>query len=147
MTPVTRADVVACARRWIGTPYVERQRLRGVGVDCVGLLIGVARDLGFMPRDFEVPAYTGMPDGVSLVRQCDLYLDRIGNRELIPGDVAVIVVDKAPQHLGIITPYRHGGNAIIHATNSHGIRKVIEVRLVWNNAQRFKLGYSFRGVV
>ena len=37
----TRTDVVAAAREWLGTPFHHQARLRGVGVDCVGLVIGV----------------------------------------------------------------------------------------------------------
>jgi len=36
-----RAAVVAEARSWIGTPYHHEARVKGVGVDCAQLLIGV----------------------------------------------------------------------------------------------------------
>ncbi len=37
------SDVVRTARTWLGTPYHHQGRLKGVGVDCAGLLIGVAQ--------------------------------------------------------------------------------------------------------
>lgn len=40
-----RADVVAEARAWLGTPYRHQGSLRGVGCDCLGLLRGVWRGL------------------------------------------------------------------------------------------------------
>lgn len=43
--PLTRAAVVAEARRWIGTPYHHQASLRGVGCDCLGLVRGVWRAL------------------------------------------------------------------------------------------------------
>lgn len=43
--PLSRAAVVAAARRWLGTPYLHQAALAGVGCDCLGLLRGVWRDL------------------------------------------------------------------------------------------------------
>jgi NlpC/P60 family putative phage cell wall peptidase len=42
---VTRAEIVAAARSWIGTPYRHQAALKGVGCDCLGLLIGVWREV------------------------------------------------------------------------------------------------------
>lgn len=36
-----REQVIAEARSWIGTPYVPKARVKGVGVDCGGLLYEV----------------------------------------------------------------------------------------------------------
>lgn len=40
-----RADIVAAARSWIGTPYHHQASVKGVGADCLGLIRGVWRDL------------------------------------------------------------------------------------------------------
>jgi NlpC/P60 family putative phage cell wall peptidase len=37
--------VVKAARGWIGTPYHHQQSAKGVGVDCLGLVRGVWREL------------------------------------------------------------------------------------------------------
>ena len=50
----SRADVVAAALAWTDTPFHHQARLKGVGVDCVGLVIGVARELGLIAPDFDV---------------------------------------------------------------------------------------------
>lgn len=53
---VTRAEVVAAARSWLGTPYRHQASVRGVGCDCLGLVRGVWRELyGFEPE--AAPAY------------------------------------------------------------------------------------------
>ena len=43
--PLTRARIVAQARRWIDTPYRHQASLRGVGCDCLGLVRGLWREL------------------------------------------------------------------------------------------------------
>ena len=40
---VSRAEIVAEARSWIGTPYRHQASLRGAGADCLGLIRGVYR--------------------------------------------------------------------------------------------------------
>lgn len=45
------------ARRWIGTPYVDQQTVRGAGCDCLGLVRGIWRAV-VGPEPTEVPPYT-----------------------------------------------------------------------------------------
>lgn len=53
----TRADIVAEARSWIGTPYRHQASLKSIGCDCLGLVRGVWR--GVIGEEPEVaPAYT-----------------------------------------------------------------------------------------
>ena len=49
--------VVAIASEWKGTPYVHQQSVKGAGCDCLGLLIGVFREVhGRLPE--KPPPYT-----------------------------------------------------------------------------------------
>lgn len=143
---ITRVDVVAAARAWLGTPFHHQARLKGVGVDCAGLLIGVGRELGIFAAEFDVPPYLPTPDGHSLLAACDRYMDGIDRDAMRPGDVLVMRVDVDPQHLGIVGDYRYGGLSLIHASNQRGVTAVIETRLVWSRRQRFVAAYQFRGV-
>lgn len=50
-------EIVAAARRWIGTPYVHQSAVLGAGCDCLGLLRGVWREtMGDEPE--AIPAYS-----------------------------------------------------------------------------------------
>ena len=53
-----RAQALAEARLWLGTPYQHGQSARGVGCDCLGLVRGVWRAL-YGAEPCAVPAYTG----------------------------------------------------------------------------------------
>src|SRR4051812_15046922 len=107
---VTRADVVAEARSWISVRYVHQHRSKVVGVDCAGLVICVARNLGLVSPDFDVNGYERSPDGQSLLATCDAFMDRIPLASLQPGDVIVYRFGHAPQHLGIVGDYLHAGH-------------------------------------
>ncbi|MFD2181426.1 NlpC/P60 family protein [Rhodoplanes azumiensis] len=89
-TLITREDIVAEARRWIGTPYRHQASLQGVGCDCLGLLRGVWRAFhGDEPE--PVPPYT--PDWAeatgrdTLVAAATRHLITIDAAAMRPGDV------------------------------------------------------------
>lgn len=141
----TAAEVIAAARGWIGTPFHHLGRLKGVGVDCAGLVIGVARDLGLIAPDFDIPVYSRRPDGHSMLAWCDQYMHRVDQMQI--GNVIVVIVDKDPQHLGIVTDHRNSGFGIIHAASrSDGTGSVIETRLMFSRAMRFVRAYRLPGV-
>lgn len=135
------------AREWLGTPYGHQQRMRGVLVDCAGLVIGVARELGLIAPEFDITAYPRSPDGKSLLEHCNQWMTRIAKNEMQPGDVIVIRWAKDPQHLGIVGDYVHGGLSMIHAYSdgsSHG--KVIEHHLGPAHLARFVASYRMPGI-
>lgn len=55
---IRRHQIIQIARTWIGTPYHHQASLRGVGVDCIGLVRGVYREL-YGSEAQDVPAYSG----------------------------------------------------------------------------------------
>lgn len=142
----TRAEVVRAARGWIGTPFCHQHRARGVGVDCAGLVIGVARELGLVAPDWDVTGYSRVPDGESLRRYCDEHLERAAEIQL--GGVVLIAwqPNGPPHHLGIVADYLHGGHSMIHAEGRRH-REVIETRLLFGPSMRFCGAYTFHGVV
>lgn len=138
---MTGADVVAEARRHIGTEWRHQGRLPGVALDCAGLVIVVARQLGVVPADFDVPGYSRNPDG-SMLHWCDVHMTRIAALEL--GAVLVLQTDREPQHLGFVGDYRHGGHSIIHASSLTG--DVTETRLMFARNLVLRGVYRLPGV-
>ena len=95
---VSRAQVVAEARTWLGTPWVHQHRSKGIAVDCAGLLIGVARTLGIVPPDMDVNGYARQADG-TLLAHCDRWMRRIQQADLQPGDVIELGVEGFPDFI------------------------------------------------
>lgn len=135
------SEIVQSARELLGTPFHHQGRISGVGVDCVGLVILVARKLGYVPSDFDFTGYPRYPDGKVLIEQLGLHLIEIAKPNMQIGDIVCVAFDKHPQHVGIIGDYRHGGFSIIHAAGKHG--KVIETRLMFSNSMKFVSAYRF----
>lgn len=112
---VSSADVIAAARSWIGTPYRDKGRRKGKGADCIGLLVGVAHELGL--SDWDIRAYTRHPRPEILLRHCDEQLVKTGRfrNDLRLADIIVARERSVITHLGIIAD---GDNpfSLIHAS-------------------------------
>ena len=142
-----REEIVAYARTLIDTPFHHAARLPGVGVDCAGVLVLAARRCVLVAQDFDLPPYTGTPDGKTMLEWCNRYMGaRVEKAAMQPGDACVMVTDKFPQHLGVIGNVRGGGLSLIHASNTANPPRVVESRLTWMPNQRFVAAYSFPGV-
>lgn len=141
----TRAAIVAAARGWIGTPYMHQQRMRGVGIDCAGLVIAVARECGLVDEGFDLTGYAMQPDG-SLLGITDAHMCRVAAPQ--PGDVAVFRIEHEPQHLGIVADYVHGGLSVIHALDQRGHKRgrVVEHRIDDEWRSRIVAAYALPGV-
>ncbi len=100
----TREHVVAVARDYVGTPFAHQGRQKGVGIDCAGLVIGVALDLQL--SEYERTGYSRMPLGDDLRTICDKELIRRDTLAL--GCVALMRIARDPQHLAIVSDYPGG---------------------------------------
>lgn len=112
-------EIVAEAREWLRTPFVWQASLKGVGCDCKGLVVGVARELG---RPEAESLHARMADyasvSPSLLRAgLAANLQRVSEPE--PGDVLLMRFGGKPQHLGF-----YCGDAVIH-TYGKGPKMVI----------------------
>lgn len=135
-----RSAIVAEARSLLGTPFHHQGRLPGVGIDCVGVLIVVARRLGLVPPDFDVTGYTREADGVSLMARLRDHVVPVMRPQA--GDIGVYSWGQHPHHVGILVPYRDDF-AIVHAL-SQSPAMVKETRLLPHMRQRGV--FAFPGV-
>lgn len=119
--PIDRLDVCREAESWVGTPFRHQGRMKGVGVDCAGLVIEVAKVFWPCVRDYR--AYTRQPCPVLFLRLLDealIQLPAVG--AALPADVLVFAFDGAtPRHLGILLPdsrivhaYERAGRCVAH---------------------------------
>lgn len=135
-------QVVAEARRWIGTPYQHQCSVQGAGCDCLGLVRGIWRAvIGAEPE--AMPAYTqdwAEPSGQEVLLAAAL-------RWLQPqpaaaaGDVLLFRMrdGSIAKHLGIAA--ETGASAsFIHAYTGHG---VIESPLSGPWARRIVARFAF----
>ena len=104
----TRAEIVAEARTWLGTPFHHQASVKGVGGDCIGLVRGVARAVGF--RDpfatGEAQRFAGygpQPDARQLLEACRLFLRPIVISSAQAGDILLMRFCHEPQHFVLVS--------------------------------------------
>ncbi len=143
---VTRAEFIAKARSYVGTPFHHQGRVPGVGLDCPGPLICACWDLGLKPRSFDVTGYTALPDGRSLKAYCDEHMTPIDSDQMQAGDVILVRWQKGPpQHLGILFDHPLGGLAMVHADSVRS-RRVSETRVEFGRAMSLVQAYAVPGL-
>lgn len=138
----TRAEIVAEARSWLGTPFHHQGRVKGVGVDCAGLVVGVAKAFGILLADQQ--GYSRLPDGKTLQAACEIELVRIPTEAMQPGDVLLFRFQSVPHHVGLLGDYPGGGLSLIHAYNTIG--RVVEANLSAGDRRRIVAAYALPGV-
>ena len=124
--------IIAEARTWLGTPFQHQGRVKGQGVDCLGLLVGVARHLrlkdgkGTPLEHHDALAYGHYPDAKALQRALSQLLH---DRRVMPpeqGNIVLLRIDSHARHMAIVGVAEHY-KTLIHAYAP--ARKVVEHRL------------------
>lgn len=140
----TREEVVAEARRWIGTPFRAQHSARGLACDCAGLVLGVARELSLVPADYTLGAYSQQPYQGSTEGAIAVVCKRRRLPELAPGDVAEMDLGmRESHHVGIVGELR-GRLTLIHALTG---RKVVEHRIDAAWLRRIVGAWQLPGIV
>ena len=111
--------IIQEARTWVGTRYHDHARIKGVGVDCAQLLVGVFEGTGLAP-DVPVPnGYsTVVPNGSEYVDVILLYCNEIAENEAGPGDIALYQTSHGWMHSAIVVSWP---DHVIHAMEKRGV--------------------------
>ena len=140
---ITRMEVVEEARTWIDTPFKDQGYMKGLGVDCIGLIKGLARDLNLCKKDivhmadFTMP-YGKMPNRSIILPALNRHLVPIGRDELDIADIILYLGKHEPQHLAIKTDL-----GIIHSYQPFGAVKEHGMTGEWGNPSRMLAMYRF----
>lgn len=117
----SRDVVVQNARTWLGTPYRHQHATKGAGCDCLGLILGVYKEIAGRPLPKQPPKYSASwgegGDTEFLLDAANQFLvPSDGN--ISPGNVLIFRMfpNSIAKHCGIAT----SENSMIHAYNRVG---------------------------
>jgi NlpC/P60 family putative phage cell wall peptidase len=144
---ISREQIIAQARAWLGTRFQHQCSRRGIGVDCIGLIVGVGAELGLPEaerwrNDLRFKNYGGLPLPDKLLESCRDYLDPILVNEAKQGDVLLFTFVKEPMHFGFLS--RLDPRYVIHAYSPIG--RVVENILDKKWERRTLRAFHIRGV-
>jgi cell wall-associated NlpC family hydrolase len=112
MNKEQRTQVIAEAKSWLNTPYHNNAQVKGAGVDCAQLLVGIYVGAGIVPA-FD-PGY--YPAQFGLHRDEELFLSFVERYATAtsypqPGDCVLFQFGRCYSHGGIMVD----DTTIIHA--------------------------------
>jgi hypothetical protein len=128
--------VVEKARTWLNTPFHPQGRIKGIGCDCLGLILGVADEVdavsckyGRSLCNYDIETYSFLRDGKLLDNAMKTHLFEIQRThwmtEILIGYVLLLSFGKSHRHLAIVSEVMKDGQfRIIHSCL--GVRRVIE---------------------
>lgn len=124
-----KKDIAAEATSWIGTPFTHQGRMKGVGVDCIGLIVGVCKELDLKSdvrdqtngrvlslHEFDTPNYSRLPNRQALKENLERFCEPIPMENLNVGDIILFRMEHWPQHVGIVTEKTAEDLFFVHAT-------------------------------
>jgi cell wall-associated NlpC family hydrolase len=118
MTP-RQQQIIDAARSCIGTPFRHQGRCPGRGIDCAGVVVFVASQLGFAVRDVRGYHRTPHKGRLQKALEENPFLTQVAEPQ--PGDVLLLRIRHDPQHLAI-----YAGDSIVHSYETVG--RVLEER-------------------
>jgi NlpC/P60 family putative phage cell wall peptidase len=138
---VSRAEIIAEARSWIGTPYAHQASVKGIGCDCLGLVRGVWRAVyGEEPE--QPPPYSRdwaeAHGRETLAEAAGRHMIAVATDKIRPGDVLLFAMkENSPaKHCAILT----APGRMLHSIEAH---PVAEVSLWTGSGSRQRLRFAF----
>lgn len=142
------SDIISAAEEWIGTPFHQQGRQKQVGCDCIGLILGIAKEVGAISltnqpwSQCDVHAYDAMNDSTLLVELMPKYFMEV---PIFPGikpqqgDILLIQITDNQYHLSI----QSHNNKIIHSCSSIGRVICHKIIPTWKVIKVFSYKASF----
>lgn len=132
--------IIPEARKLIGTPFTHQGRNPSVGLDCIGFVLAVLKNIGVDLSDKDELGYSRIPSTFLLQEKFQASLFSIEKDQMQEGDIFLMRFGKFPQHTGFITQYDSNNFGVIHCYQQVG--KITEHLL--NDSWRSKIINIYR---
>lgn len=139
---ISREALCAEASTWVGTPYHHLQHAKGLGADCIGLIIGIAKAVGILASHWQPWTYSAewhVHNSEELLRGGVLQYGCTPVAVPQHGDILLFRFAHAAAHSAILMP----GNTMIHAVLNKQVRQE-PFAAKWRDI--FDSAYAFPGV-
>jgi cell wall-associated NlpC family hydrolase len=124
----------------MGTTFKHQGRVKGAGIDCVGLIICAGHELGIYHDDYV--NYPRFPDQAYLLKCMRETLDEKEIKNIEHGDVLLFKIGGLTQHTGIYC-VEDGVEYVLHAYEPAGAVVMHQLTDVWKRKIAHAFGYKF----
>ncbi|RJG10904.1 hypothetical protein D3879_14580 [Pseudomonas cavernicola] len=118
----TQEHILALARRCLLTPFRHQGRQIGIGLDCAGVAFYILDQLGLPYTDLTGYPRTPYKGMLKAAMDAQPSLRPVATPE--PGDILLMRITRAPQHVAIYSGLIDGHPHIIHSYST--VEKVVE---------------------
>jgi hypothetical protein len=124
-----RSLIFQKAREYFGTPFHQQGRVKGRGLDCVGIVLCVGEDLGLRYRDgrpigrFDYRDYGMYPVMDYMQEEAEKIFIKKELGAMIPGDILTVRAPFLVHHMAVVSQLKQG-LGMIHADG--GLGKIVE---------------------
>lgn len=113
-----RQRIINESRSWKGTPFKHQARLKSIGCDCIGLIVGVIKELnleinGRKITELDRQNYSRIPQGQLLKKSLDNIFPEA--KLVSEGDIFLMKFLNEPQHVGLVSCIDKNKISIIHS--------------------------------
>jgi hypothetical protein len=129
----SRAEIVAKAREYIGSKFQHQGRLKGHALDCVGLPLGVADELGVVDRGgvrmkrTDNANYSSQPLDGFVHAECQRRLIEKPICDMKDGDLVTLRNPIVPCHTAFVSSIR-GERYMIHANGERCVEHIMNMK-------------------
>ena len=116
----TDKQIIDVLNSWKGTKWIHGQSLKGVGTDCIQFVISAAKELEWLPSDYQSIKYNkdwALHNEISVLEQEIAKFAIKVSSPFQVGDVLLFIYGKCASHAGFYI----GNNMMIHAYQRGGI--------------------------
>lgn len=111
---MTRFELITELRTWEKTPWRHQGRMKGLGVDCIGLALAAADLAGMIRGRSEIelgipPNYGRIPHMGNFKAFLDANLLLIPVADAKIADLVLLAYRSQYTHVAVLTPWRHTG--------------------------------------
>lgn len=145
--------IVAEALSWVGTPYHHQAMVKGVGVDCAQLLVGIALNTDLIGEDDLAKVPLNYSPEWNLHNREEVMLgilETMGCSPVVgtpaPGDIVAFRVGRAYGHLGVIVTSTEFVHAEIQGSTKGSVNgRVVRVHMAGEWSKLDKKFFTFPG--
>lgn len=145
---MTRLELITELRTWERTPWRHQGRVKGLGVDCIGLALAAADLAGLLQGRSEAelgipPNYSRTPHGGNFKKFLDTNLLLIPVADAKIADLVFLAYRSQYTHIAILTPWRHTGEGapfgLIHADMlTERVQETLWQPSTWGSARVYR---------
>lgn len=137
-----KEDILKELFEHLDTPYKHQGRLKGIGIDCIGLIISIFKNCGYLNNMIDNKNYDRIPSSDLFLKHIEKHSYKIKKDEIQETDLITFKILEQVNHIGMIYKIENDIIYFIHAFQPAG--KVVKDKIDLKWQRRIENFYRFK---